>query len=204
MRFNGSPIMFSSLRTILLCLFIDLFAISVSFSQLPEDILQRLSEGEIIVEVIENDAGLPGSRAMFQMQGTRSEIWAMLNDYPSFQQMYDDIDSLRVLKKDEKGATLEIWYHAAIGKFHYVLQRDYEIPEYKLSWERVSGDFKVIDGGWEILDAMDEKSKVLIFESYVKTGGLIPPKLVRRLSMNKARKMGARLPEWFYQNKGNY
>ena len=118
--------------------------------------------------------------------------------------MYDDIDSLRVLKEDEKGATIEIWYDATIGKFHYVLRRNYEIPEYKLSWERVSGDLKVISGGWEILDAMDEKSKILIFESYIQTGGLIPPKLVRRISMNKARKMGHRLPGWFSEHKGNY
>lgn len=128
----------------------------------------------------------------------------MLNDYQAFTQIYDDIDSLRVLKEDGKGATIEIWYNATIGKFHYVLHRDYEIPEYKLSWERISGDFKVISGGWEILNAIDEKSKILIFESYIKTGGLIPAKLIRRISMNKARKMGNRLPEWFYEYKGKY
>jgi ribosome-associated toxin RatA of RatAB toxin-antitoxin module len=204
MRLKGIPIMLNSLKTIILFIFLDVSAISSSFSQLPEDILQHLSEGEVIVEAIENESGLPGARAMFQIQGTRSQIWAMLNDYQTFKQIYDDIDSLRVLKEDEKGATLEIWYNATIGKFHYVLYRNYEIPEYKLSWERVSGDFKVISGGWEILNAIDKKSKILIFESYVKTGGLIPPKLVRRISMNKARKMGNRLPEWLNEHKGKY
>ena len=204
MRLKEISIMFRSHKTIVLFIFIDLFTISLSFSQLPEDILQRLSEGEVIVEAIEDSSGLPGASAMFQIEGTRSQIWVMLNDYETFKQMYDDIDSVRVLKEDEKGATIEIWYNATIGKFHYVLHRNYEIPEYKLSWERVSGDLKVISGGWEILDAIDKKSKILIFESYVKTGGLIPPKLVRRISMNKAEKMGVRLPEWFYENKAKY
>jgi hypothetical protein len=57
----------------------------------------------------------------------------MLDDYQTFKQMYDDIDSLRVLKEDAIGTTIEIWYNATIGKFHYVLYRNYEIPEYKLS-----------------------------------------------------------------------
>ena len=198
------PVKYRSFRLFVLLICVDAFAIPLSFCQIPEDILQRLSEGEVIVEAIEDESGLPGARAMFQIEGGRSQIWAMLNDYPSFQQMYDDIDSLRVLKEDEKGATLEIWYYTAFGKFYYVLRRNYEIPEYKLSWKRVSGDLKVIDGGWEILDAIDEKNKILIFESYVKTGGVIPAKWVRRISMNKAKKMGVWLPEWFYENREKY
>ena len=204
MHQEGIPILFRSFKRMVLLLCVDVFAIFLSSAQLPGDIMQRLSEGEVIVEAIEDNSGLPGARAMFQMEGNRSQIWAMLNDYASFQQMYDDIDSLRILKEDEKGATLEIWYYTVIGKYHYVLQRSYEIPEYKLSWERVSGDLKVINGGWEILDAFDGKNKILKFESYVKTGGLIPPKLVRRITMNKARKMADWLPEWFEENKRNY
>ena len=50
--------MYKSLKLFVLFLITDLYVIPLSFSQLPEDILQRLSEGEIIVEAIENENGL--------------------------------------------------------------------------------------------------------------------------------------------------
>ena len=45
---------------------------------------EALLSGEIRVEKIRDDQGLPGIRAMFTLPGTREELWGMLTDYENF------------------------------------------------------------------------------------------------------------------------
>jgi hypothetical protein len=182
----------------------SILSVFTAGGQIPADELEKLSKGEILVEAIEDENGLPGAIAKFQMAGSRSEIWKMLNDFSNFPLMYDDITRLEVKSEDNEGAELEIWMKVGIIKVHYSLYRHYEIKNYKLTWERLSGDMKVVDGGWEIVDAVDSTNKILVFKSFVDPGRLIPKKLVRRQTIKRAYKLGEDLPEWFGKNRELY
>lgn len=173
-------------------------------AQISELQFEKLSSGEIIVEAVNDSSGLPGVKAMFEISGTRTEIWGMLNDYENFKKIYGNIDSLKVLEADSSGAIIEFWSDAVIKKMHFTLIRKYEVYEQKLSWERLSGDMKRIEGGWEILDSREAGKKILVYKTFIKYGGIIPTKLVRRGAMNKAKSLGPKLQEWLQKYRHLY
>lgn len=157
---------------------------------------QALFQGEVLVEAIENGAGLPGLRAMFVVPAARELIWAVLLDYEHFPDIFAGIDKMQVLAHDAFGATVAFWIDAVVKKYHYVVYRHYEKPGWRLTWQRLSGDLQRLEGSWEIRDTPERGVHLLVYESYVQVGGVIPTSLVRRSAMQKAREMGQRLRQW--------
>jgi Polyketide cyclase / dehydrase and lipid transport len=157
---------------------------------------EALFQGAVLVEAVENGAGLPGLRAMFVVPASRERIWAVLLDYKNFPDIFAGIDKIQVLAHDAFGATIEFWIDAVVKKYHYVVYRHYEKPGWRLTWQRLSGDLQRLDGSWEIRDTPERGAHLLVYESYVQVGGIIPMSLVRRSAMQKAREMGQRLRQW--------
>lgn len=156
----------------------------------------KIFDGKVQVEAIENKEGILGLRAMFVVSASKGRIWATLNDYENFVHIFEGIEEITVLEKNEYGARVEFWIDAVLEKYHYILYRRYEKPEWRITWKRVSGDLERIEGKWEIHDTPRPGLNLVIYESYVKVGGLIPTGLVRWGAMRKARKMGTRLRDW--------
>jgi ribosome-associated toxin RatA of RatAB toxin-antitoxin module len=155
-----------------------------------------LSQGEVLVETIEKSAGFPGLRAMFVVPASRERIWDVLLDYEHFPEIFAGIDNLQVLAQDAQGATIEFWVDAVLQKYHYVVYRHYEKPGWRLTWRRLSGDLRRLEGSWEIRDTPQRGVHLLVYESYVQVGGMVPMSLVRWSAMRKAREMGQRLRQW--------
>jgi len=156
----------------------------------------RLLAGEVVVETARHPDGLPGLRASFTVTAARERIWAVLVDYAHFPQLFPDIHQVRVLAQDQDGAQVEFWIHAIVADYHYVLYRRYDEPGQRLTWTRTAGDFKRIEGSWEIRDTPRPEVHLLVYESYVDIGGVMPMALVRLVAMRKAREMGERLRHW--------
>src|SRR5262249_42217274 len=140
--------------------------------------------------------GFPGLRASFTVAASRERIWAVLIDYANFPQIFPDITKLRVLAQDQDGAQVEFWVNAIIAQYHYVLYRRYDEPGRRLTWTRLAGDLKRIEGSWEIRDTPQPDVHLLVYESYVDIGGIIPKALVRLEATRKLREMGPRLRNW--------
>lgn len=156
------------------------------------DELERLKAGEVIVDPIENDHGVRGVRASFMVKASREAIWSRLIDYPRFQETFEGIERMRVLKENDKGADVEFWVDAVLTKLHYVLHREYAEPGRRLTWKRISGDLDDIQGSWRILDTDEDSRKLLVYESYVAIGFAVANWAIQQGAMRKARKMGIR------------
>lgn len=156
--------------------------------------------GEVVVEAVQNREGIPGVRAMFVVAASREHIWSVLVDYSNFPRFFKGIKKLRVIEQDVRGAKVELWTPVAFINFHYILHRRYVEPGRRLTWTQISGDMKRIEGGWEIRDTPRSGVYLLLYESFVEVGGVIPTKLVRRGALSKARKMGKQLRAWI-ENK---
>jgi|SRR5262245_17605149 len=156
----------------------------------------RLLAGEVVVETARHPDGLPGLRASFTVIAAREHIWAVLVDYANFPRLFPDIHQVRVLEQDQGGAQVEFWINAIVADYHYVLYRRYDEPGQRLTWTRITGDFKRIEGSWEIRDTPRPGVHLLVYESYVDLGGVIPVALVRLTATRKAREMGERLRHW--------
>ena len=156
----------------------------------------RLLAGEVVVEAVQHPDGFPGLRASFTVAATRERIWAVLLDYANFPKLFPDIQKMRVLAQDQDGAQVEYWVNAVLTHYHYVLSRRYDEPGRRLTWTRLAGDLKRIEGSWEIRDTPWPDVHLLVYESYVDIGGIIPKALVRMEAMHKLREMGPRLRHW--------
>ena len=168
----------------------------------PEDLdWNRLIQEEILVDKISDSQGLPGIRAMFTIPATRNELWGMLTDYGNFPNIYGGIDSLSLHSEDEHGASVEIYQTALLRRIRFVLQRNYVQKGYRLTWERVSGDLKYIQGSWDILDSPDENIKLVIYTSFFKYGGIVPTRLARNWAIPEVRSMAENARKWNRQQR---
>ena len=156
----------------------------------------RVLGGEVIVEPVETNDGVPGVRAVFAVVAPRERIWAVLLDYDNFPKIFEGISKMQVLSQDEGGAVIEYWIDAVVRDYHYVLSRVYEAPGRRVTWKRTAGDLERIEGSWEILDTPRPGVHLLVYESFVKVGGVVPSRVVRWRAMARARDMGERLRSW--------
>jgi len=159
-----------------------------------------LFAGDVVVEAVQRPDGIPGLRASFTVAAPRERIWAVLLDYANFLKIFPDIHDIRVLTHDQQGAQVEYWVNAVVSQYHYVLYRHYDEPGRRLTWTRVAGDLKRMEGSWEICDTPRPDVQMLVYESYIDIGGVFPKALVRMEARRKAREMGERLRHWIEGN----
>lgn len=162
---------------------------------------ESLFTGEVTVEPIERPDGVPGVRALFTVTAPREHIWKVLTDYPNFLKMFPDIHAMHVLAQDTQGATIAYEVRAFLSTYRYILQRHYTEPGRRLTWERLSGDVKRIEGSWEIRDTPRPAAQMLVYESYVEVGGVLPVAMVRAEGIRRARDMGAHLRQWIEEHR---
>jgi coenzyme Q-binding protein COQ10 len=155
-----------------------------------------LFAGDVVVEAVKGPDGISGLRASFAIAAPRERIWDVLLDYANFPKIFPDIHDLRVLMHDPQGDQVEYWVNAVVSKYHYVLYRHYDEPGRRLTWTRVAGDLKRMEGSWEICDTPRSDVQMLVYESYIDIGGMVPKALVRMEAMRKVRAMGERLRSW--------
>jgi hypothetical protein len=163
-----------------------------------------LLQGEVLVEKIRDEDGMPGIRALFTVHADRDQLWGMLTDYENFSEIYNGIDSVEVLEQFTGGAIVRIYQDIRIRKIRFILERRYENPGHRLSWDRVSGDLKIVKGSWDIIDSPDENIKLVVYTSYFRYGNIIPPRLTRNWAMNEVENMVAGAREWILENGKKY
>jgi ribosome-associated toxin RatA of RatAB toxin-antitoxin module len=155
-----------------------------------------LFAGEVVVKTVKHPDGFSGLRTSFTVAAPRERIWAVLIDYANYLKIFPDIQKMHVLTQDDHGAQVEYWVNAILTRYHYVLYRRYDEPGRRLTWAQITGDLKRLEGNWEIRDTPRPNIHLLVSESYVDIGGMLPAALVRMEATRKAREMGERLRNW--------
>jgi ribosome-associated toxin RatA of RatAB toxin-antitoxin module len=156
----------------------------------------RLFAGEVLATAVQNRDGVRGVRAMFTVTASRERIWSVFVDYDNFPRFFPDIKDLKVLEQDEKSAKVAFYTPVAFMHYRYVLHRRYVEPGRRLTWTRLSGSFQSIDGSWEIRDTPRSGVSLVVYESFVNIGQLVPTTLVQRGALRRVRDMGLRLRAW--------
>jgi hypothetical protein len=161
----------------------------------------RLNAGEAIVQTVENQNKIPGIRLFFIVAAPRETIWKTLIDYENFPLIFQGTKSADVKAQDESGADVEIKYSKKIlslfdSTYTYVLRRNYKIPGELLTWRRKSGDFKVIEGSWEIKNTDQPDFFLLVYESYLDGSWFFPAHLVQEMAIKEAVGMSQHVRRW--------
>ena len=163
--------------------------------------LEQLFSGEVFIEEAENQDRVPGVRVLFAVSAPRKTIWHVLTDYKNFPKIFKGTKSIKVISQNQSGAKVKIEYSKKVFGFFdvnykYVLARSYIKQGELLTWRRESGDFNVIDGGWEIIDTRRPNTFLLIYESFLDGNWLFPAKLVRKRAMKEAVEMAKHVRNW--------
>ena len=152
--------------------------------------------GEAVIHDVTNASDVPGIRAWFVVSANRDAVWRTLVDYRNFTKVFPDLDRISVLSEDESGARVRAWVSVLGLTFDYTLDRRYERPGYRLSWQRRGGSFKHISGSWEILDTDEPDRLLVIYEFYVEIGVMVPTALVGNAARDRAEAMTQRFRRW--------
>ncbi|MGE3678668.1 MAG: SRPBCC family protein [Burkholderiales bacterium] len=153
----------------------------------------RLRDGEILIEQVTNHEGIHGLRAAFLVRARPEAVWSLLTDYKRLPGVLGNVEELRVLDENAHGARVRLRVRAAWMRFDYVLQRDYEQPGRRLSYRRVEGDFRSISGEWVIRRGPDDEHQLVVCQSYVDIGALLPTALVRDHAAEDLRETARRM-----------
>lgn len=165
----------------------------------PEMNWEMLFAGDVLVDVIRRPDGVAGLRSVFTIAAPRERIWSVLLDYSNFPQIFHGVKRLKVLESNAHEARLEYWIDAVLTTYHYVALRQYPEPGRKVTWRRLSGDFKRLEGSWEIQDTSRPGVHILAYESFVEADSIIPEALVRAEAIRRTRAMGEHLRRWIEQ-----
>lgn len=115
--------------------------------------------------------------------------------------MFPGIKAFKVLEQGREGAKLWLHTPVAMMNYRYVLQRRYVEPGRRLTWTRISGSFKSIDGSWRIRDTPRPGVYLMVYESYVRFATFIPAKLVLKGAKRHVRRMSEHLRAWIENDR---
>ncbi|MGE3537151.1 MAG: SRPBCC family protein [Candidatus Tectimicrobiota bacterium] len=158
-----------------------------------------LFAGDVLIDVIHRADGVAGLRSVFTVAASRERIWSVLLDYDNFPHIFQGIKRVKVLESDNQGARLEYWIDAVLSTYHYVALRQYPEPGRKVTWKRLSGDFKRLEGSWEIQETPRLGVHMLVYESYVEVDTIIPESWIRAEAIRRTRETNEQLRRWIEQ-----
>ena len=157
---------------------------------------ETLFAGDVLVDVVHRADGVAGLRSLFTVAASRERIWSVLLDYDNFPQIFHGVKRLKVLESDKHRARVEYWIDAILATYHYIALREYPEPGHKVTWMRLSGDFKRLEGSWEIQETPRPGVHMLAYESYMEVDSIIPEALIRLEAIRRTREMGEHLRRW--------
>ncbi|MDH4199549.1 MAG: hypothetical protein OEV66_04130 [Spirochaetia bacterium] len=128
--------------------------------------------GEILFKDAEENS-VNGVEAIFILPVRRKTLWHIITDYKHFPEYFDNVEKIDIIHEDKKGAVLELRIKSILKTFDYTVDRSYDVPFHKLSWKRISGDFKTNNGSWEIEDTPDKKKCIVKYRTFVQLDGFL-------------------------------
>jgi ribosome-associated toxin RatA of RatAB toxin-antitoxin module len=165
------------------------------FSKNPVDntILNNNMSNVIIFKDLE-DRSVPGVEATFLLHVPAKTLWRIITDYKNYSYNFENVTKVQVIEEGARGAIVEFWINSTLKTFHYVVLRNYEKPFHKLTWKRISGDFKTNHGSWEIFDTADTNACLVKYRSFVEVDGFIE-NVFKRLTIPESVKRIKRMVE---------
>jgi ribosome-associated toxin RatA of RatAB toxin-antitoxin module len=165
-------------------------AIGQDFSDVQQ---ARLQDGDVLIENLTNEVGVHGLRAAFLVKARPEAVWDLLTDYERLREVLANVEELRVLEKSPQGARVRYRVRFALMDFQYTLDRSYEQPGRRLTYRLVEGDFKSLSGEWALRKGPDDEHQLVVCESFLDAGFLVPTAWVRGRAADDLRETALRM-----------
>jgi ribosome-associated toxin RatA of RatAB toxin-antitoxin module len=173
-------------------------AVGQDFSDVQQ---ARLQDGDVLIENVTNGGGVHGLRAAFLVKAPPEAVWNLLTDYERLREVLANVEELRVLEKNPQGARVHFRVRFALMDFQYTLERNYEQPGRRLTYRLVEGDFRSLSGEWALRKGPDDEHQLVVCESFVDVGFLVPAAWVRSRAADDLRETARRMRQRLEQSK---
>jgi len=140
--------------------------------------IRNLSTPAVVEEQI---GGHTFSVSRVVVKARPEQCYQVLTDYANAPSVFPTLKKCQVL--EDHGATKLVRHVLAptgqLGKFDYTLELKEEHNK-ALSWKRVRGDFKELEGYWRLEPLDGGRSTLVTYSTYANGGIMIPQCLIRR------------------------
>jgi ribosome-associated toxin RatA of RatAB toxin-antitoxin module len=140
---------------------------------------ENLTSPAVITEETVNGKVFQVSRSFIKAKP--EAVWQILTNYEHAPRFFSMLLKCKVL--EEKGNIKVVDYtvrpSGPVGSYQYVLELK-EQPMQQVTWHRVSGSFKEIDGFWKLESVDNGKATLVTYGSAINGGFFFPQPLIKR------------------------
>jgi ribosome-associated toxin RatA of RatAB toxin-antitoxin module len=141
--------------------------------------LENLTSATVIHEETINGKSFQVSHGLIKAKP--EAVWHILTNYEQAPRFFSMLLKCKVL--EEKGNVKVVDYtvrpSGPVGSYQYVLELK-EQPMHQITWHRVSGSFKDIDGFWKLESVDGGKATMVTYGSSINGGFFFPQALIKR------------------------
>lgn len=151
-------------------------------SGLSESQLERLKNGEILVNV--KQVGDPPQgmiEAIILIEALAENIWQIMVDCREIPNFVPGVKACRVLDSGQNWEIIrhEVKYAWLLPKLAYVFRADYQ-PNRKIDFARIRGDLKEMKGTWRLTPLDRDNQTIVRYSVFLDPGFFLPQWLVRQ------------------------
>lgn len=161
-----------------------LFIVNPSFAQ------EKLKYGgEPIIKEILDKNNIATTEVTFLVKGTPEEVWKVLTDYNNYPKFMPSMEKFVVKTKTERFSIVHVKLESPpLIDISYDLRRVYDKHNWTISFKKIDGKIKDIEGSWK-LDEYGSKYTKLIYRSHIDIGIPVPKFILDSLSKNGLHKI---------------
>lgn len=140
-------------------------------------------------EKVEGVEGIDGLRATFFVGCSPAVTSAMLWDIGRFQEIFPDIERLKVLKRSKSQIDAEFGIDVKVAWVEYSLRRRYDQKKRRIWWKEIGGDLNHVRGEWQIWPTKDPNVSKVRYSSFVEVSSLVPTSMIRDGALSAVEKL---------------
>ncbi len=137
----------------------------------------------------EGIAGIDGLRATFYVGCTPKETEEMLWDISRFQEIFPDIQRLKVLKRTKTQIDAEFGIDVKVAWVSYTLRRHLNSKARRIWWEELGGDLNHVRGEWRLWPTADPNVTKVRYSSFVEVSAFVPTSMIRDGALGAVKKL---------------
>lgn len=148
----------------------------------PQETLDRLSQGEVIVTAEQSDLGHKGMvRAVILIKAPVSRVWQVLLDCEAAPAFVSGLESCRILERSEDKDLIahQIKLSWLFPRIDYTFRAHY-VENERIDFKKVSGEVKEFEGSWVLQPFKDGAQTIVVYSVFLQPGFFVPQWFVRR------------------------
>jgi len=155
-----------------------------------ETSLRDLKKGKsVISEMIDPETNRAKTQLVFMVKATPDKVWKTLTDYEHYTEFMPTMEETKIRSRNDNFSIIFIKLKSPpFMEISYDMKRVYDKENYKITFKKVAGKIKDIDGSWK-LESVDDKYTKVTYLTSIDIGLPVPGFVLDYFSKNGLHKL---------------